>query len=60
MSTDQSDEGDYRHLVDLACPECYPDPIETVLLYSLEGGSMTLKCEECGLTGSVQQFEEYQ
>lgn len=42
--------GDYQHVVDLCCPDCHPDPIETVLLYQLDGYGRiaSVKCKNCG------------
>lgn len=58
MTTDSSDTDAYRHIVDLACPDCYPNPIETVLLYSLgdNGEIASIRCAECGKTGKPEEF----
>lgn len=50
---------EYRHIVDLCCPDCYPDPIETVLLYRTDdaGCINSIKCRNCGMTAKPETFE---
>lgn len=59
MSRNSSSEDTYQHIVDLSCPNCYPDPIETVLLYHLadDGRIESIKCQDCGTTAKPETFE---
>ena len=49
---------EFDHITRLCCPECYPDCIETVLMYGTRRRSVTIKCKNCGHAGPIADFEE--
>lgn len=54
--SEQSQPGDYHHIVDLSCPSC--EPVDTILYMAFDGDSIgSVKCE-CGFADSPRRFHE--